>query len=750
MKNINSNKVFLFSFLIFFNIFISFSQANNFWYEDSILVENSYFEKFIIEYVAFPRNELNQNVIGICNNYLNQSKVEFLKINNPNIKCVYDIKTNYVFEKIKESTQEKTYFENDLLKDYKLLTILDFDNNKYFNDNNEVETIFSIYKFLKNYIVYENNNYTLKELSIKEILDYKIGVCDEYTNIFNEFMRYLGYEVRYLNGYVYQPFLNLENLNNNSIDNINNNLIDNINNNLIDDNLVDNDQIDSRFQAHAWSQVKINDKWINVDLTFYEFLWIDNNHIIFNMNEEKIDNKDILISYNSKFEDYEIENNLKNTKQFILKNENDIDNNDNNNINSNFDSFKIDYYLEKPEIIDKEYSIVKIIFNNENNFYIPLEFRMNNYKEIEYFDLNYEYKKYLFKEYYKRLNYSNINQTNNIYDFINNIGNIEYENKFSTLLKPNSKKEFYVLIKNKYEKSYETNIEFKLDSLIDIIEFNNKSVNIELKKSVSNSLIEIKDLLISMFYKNENFESCDIRFNEEIVINCDYEICYKSECSKELKIEYNEINYNESIKKKDFNENIKFESIDFIKYIRIKEKENISHIYKNNLTINNLDSKFVFIEFDFIIKPKEIYLNGNLLKTNQVELIKGKNELSIDFVYDDKIISKIIRIDVENLSIKNDNFSVIYKDFFIIFVVFIIFIYFFKKVKYKKEQIKINHKTFSNSIKVLAVDIFNNLKKIKETRIGFDIKKSFRKIISELEGINNKYIEIFYNSYELD
>lgn len=692
MKNLiykMKREVLLIFFLIFF---IPFSYSNQFWYENIVESNNTEFKSFSIELISFPRDYISQNVSNFCNYDANVNQYEVLQSNNPFLKCVYSIETYPLFYRLKENKIKTIYYPNKYLDDYKLATVLNFDNLYLNNDRSEIENIYSIYKFVKNYITYESNLDTLNELNISEILKTQKGVCDEYVNLFNEFMKYIGYDVKYVSGYIYER---------------------------------------KEFEPHAWSEVRINGEWIPIDLTFNEFGFLNQNHIAFNKDEKSLENRDILVNYINS------ENNITIDTQhnFFLLDEKEISK-----------KIMIDYTLKSSKKLDSKYDILTILFENNNDYYIPLDFTIGKYKEIDYYDINYEYKRYLFDEYLGH-DLDEINYVNNVYNFIERLDKLEYSNEFSTLLAPNQIKSFKLLIVNNYQRDAKGVLNFKIQSLNDFIHIDNTSTELEIVKPKGNNEIEIINNLENLIYNDD--DECQISLEDKINITCDYEICFKNNCNYTLLFDYNTINLNEKISYKDYSSQyVDLTQIDPIKNIEIYDLiNNKTFNYSSSLVLNNTNK--IEINIDFIINPDKVLYNNH--EDNIINLNKEKN-VTLIWDYNNVVFSKNLYFNSLNDTVKSDNNSnnsyLDYIRYLILAFVLLFLLIILKRNKTKK--IKITHKTFSHSIKILAVDIFNNIKKLDKDRKDFELKKDFRVIISKLEEINNDYINLFFNLYELD
>ena len=130
--------------------------------------------------------------------------------------------------------------EENIPKDYK-------DNKKLFynkaqeiikeydskNKNNKTPDLIKIGKWVKNNITYDLRFVGKNEIQATEVLKIKMGVCHHFTKLFNALMYSLGYKVIYISGYA----------------------------------LDKKDHYDVS-DAHAWSLIRINEKWFPFDATW--------------------------------------------------------------------------------------------------------------------------------------------------------------------------------------------------------------------------------------------------------------------------------------------------------------------------------------------------------------------------------------------------------------------------------------------------------------------------------------------------
>ena len=132
--------------------------------------------------------------------------------------------------------------EDEIPKDYKYnkekfkeiaLKIIDNYDKEHKNDIIQVTDLVKIGKWVKNKIKYDINYIGKNEISATEVYNNGAGVCHHFTKLYNALMYSLGYQCIYVSGYACEKKDNFDKSN-----------------------------------AHAWSLIKINDKWLPFDSTW--------------------------------------------------------------------------------------------------------------------------------------------------------------------------------------------------------------------------------------------------------------------------------------------------------------------------------------------------------------------------------------------------------------------------------------------------------------------------------------------------
>ena len=106
-------------------------------------------------------------------------------------------------------------------------------NKEHKNDLIKVPDVVKIGKWIKNNITYDLSYSGRNEISATETLNNKRGVCHHFTKAFNALMHSLGYQVIYVSGYA-----------------------------------LDKKDTFGKEDAHAWSLIKIDGKWLPFDATW--------------------------------------------------------------------------------------------------------------------------------------------------------------------------------------------------------------------------------------------------------------------------------------------------------------------------------------------------------------------------------------------------------------------------------------------------------------------------------------------------
>ena len=140
-----------------------------------------------------------------------------------------EYKCNLTEEQIEKEIPEEYKTNKDYFKKISNNIINDYDI-KHKNDSIKITDLAKIGKWIKKNIIYDEKE---KSISALEIYKKKKGVCKQYTILFNALLYALGYKCIYVSGFVIK---------------------DNVSFNLTN--------------AHSWSLVRINDKWLPFDATW--------------------------------------------------------------------------------------------------------------------------------------------------------------------------------------------------------------------------------------------------------------------------------------------------------------------------------------------------------------------------------------------------------------------------------------------------------------------------------------------------
>ena len=177
-----------------------------------IINVNNIEREYIIEF-----NNINQNYAEV-----------FIKGELTN-HCTGEYKCDLTEEQIDKEIPEEYIIKKNELKKIAEDIINDYEI-KHKNDFVKITDIAKIGKWIKKNIVYDEKE---KSISALEIYQRKKGVCKQYTILFNALLYALGYKCIYVSGFA----------------------------------LKDNDCFKST-DAHSWSLVRINGKWLPFDATW--------------------------------------------------------------------------------------------------------------------------------------------------------------------------------------------------------------------------------------------------------------------------------------------------------------------------------------------------------------------------------------------------------------------------------------------------------------------------------------------------
>ena len=143
--------------------------------------------------------------------------------------CTGEYKCNLTEEEIENEIPEEYKTNKDKFKKIADDIINDF-NKKYKDDSAKITDIAKIGKWIKKNIIYDEKE---KSNSALEIYQKKKGVCKQYTILFNALLYSLGYKCIYVSGFV-----------------------------------IKNNDYFNLSDAHSWSLVRINNKWLPFDVTW--------------------------------------------------------------------------------------------------------------------------------------------------------------------------------------------------------------------------------------------------------------------------------------------------------------------------------------------------------------------------------------------------------------------------------------------------------------------------------------------------
>ena len=135
-------------------------------------------------------------------------------------------------KQIEENLPEDYKKNKKLFNDTANKIIKEYDKD-HKNDNIKVPDVVKIGKWVKKNVTYDLRYTGRNEMEATEILKKKIGVCHHFTKLFNALMYSLGYKVIYVSGYA-----------------------------------LDKKDFYDKADAHAWSLIKIDGKWLPFDATW--------------------------------------------------------------------------------------------------------------------------------------------------------------------------------------------------------------------------------------------------------------------------------------------------------------------------------------------------------------------------------------------------------------------------------------------------------------------------------------------------
>ena len=162
----------------------------------------------------------------------NYGEVEFSisgqLINRCRGEWVCELTDKQIEENIPEDYKKNKKLFNDTAK-----KIIEQYDQEHKNDNIKVPDVIKVGKWVKNNITYDLRYTGRNEIEATEVLKKKIGVCHHFTKLFNALMYSLGYKVIYVSGFA-----------------------------------LDKKDFYDKADAHAWSLIKIDGKWLPFDATW--------------------------------------------------------------------------------------------------------------------------------------------------------------------------------------------------------------------------------------------------------------------------------------------------------------------------------------------------------------------------------------------------------------------------------------------------------------------------------------------------
>ena len=167
-------------------------------------------------------------------NFLNtNSKIGEFKIEGElTNRCKGEWVCDLTDKQIEEQIPDDYKYNKSKLKELSEQIIKNYDK-EHKDDIVKVPDVVKIGKWIKNNIKYDLSYSGRNDISATETLNNKIGVCHHFTKAFNALMYSLGYQVIYISGYA-----------------------------------LDKKDTFGKEDAHAWSLIKIDGKWLPFDSTW--------------------------------------------------------------------------------------------------------------------------------------------------------------------------------------------------------------------------------------------------------------------------------------------------------------------------------------------------------------------------------------------------------------------------------------------------------------------------------------------------
>ncbi len=236
-------------------------------------------------------------------------------------------------------------------------------------NSSSLATITNLVNWVHDSVKYDESYWDMTK-SAEEIFEERHGVCVHYTHLLISMARSLGFETRYVNGYV----------------------------------------LANNWQPHAWAEIYLPSYgWIAADATYGQVGILDNSHVALAYGEDQLSIHDMLLSRN---QNATLEVKDKITKNFLLEDPNNIsisiefDNETyvidvlitNHHPEYVFGSYKFlnryagkesSVILLKPhETIHRYYGLNHSLFNNSHSYNVPVSASFNDAKEEKVFRIN--------------------------------------------------------------------------------------------------------------------------------------------------------------------------------------------------------------------------------------------------------------------------------------------------------------------------------------------------------------------------
>ena len=147
-------------------------------------------------------------------------------------RCKGEWKCDLTEEEIEKEIPEDYMYNKEDFKEIALNIINDYDE-KYGKNLIKVTDFVKIGEWVKENIKYDIRYEGKNEISATEVYNKRVGVCHHFTKLYNALMYSLGYQCIYVSGFAIKK----------------------------NDSFYDDD-------GHAWSLIKVNDKWLPFDATW--------------------------------------------------------------------------------------------------------------------------------------------------------------------------------------------------------------------------------------------------------------------------------------------------------------------------------------------------------------------------------------------------------------------------------------------------------------------------------------------------